>query len=102
MNLFENEVLIDVRSYKEFRVERINNAILAGNSEELLAITDTLDFEQPLFIYCEEESRSITACSILIGRGFKQIHILKEGIFGWKQQGLAVDNSKIRKSGLRD
>ena len=95
MNLFENEVLIDVRTYEEFQKERLHKAILASNSKELFSITDTLDLEQPLFIYCDEESRSITACKFLIERGFIHVYFLKDGISGWKKRDLEVDDSRL-------
>jgi rhodanese-related sulfurtransferase len=96
MNLSENEVLIDVRSLKEFKKERIPNAILANNSDKLFSITDTLDIEQPLFIYCEEETRSIAACKYLKSRGFNYVYFLHGGITNWKRKNLEVDNSRIR------
>ena len=97
LKFFENEVLIDVRTYEEFRVERIKNAILARDREELSNITDTLDLEQPLFVYCEEESRSTTVGSILFEQGFKQVVLLKGGVSGWRHEGFAVDTSRISK-----
>ena len=95
MNLYQNEVLIDVRTQKEYNRERIPNALSASNRKILLALTDTLDLEQPLFIYCEEESRSITACSFLQERGFKYVYMLKDGIIGWKERDFTIDKKKI-------
>ena len=95
MHRFSNHVLIDVRTYGEFRKERITNAILARNSEELFRVSDTLDLEQPLFIYCDVESRSITACELLHDKGFKYLYILEEGIIGWKDRDLEMDESRL-------
>ena len=102
MNLSENEVLIDVRTVEEFKKERIPNAIPANNSKKLFSITDTLDLEQPLFIYCDEESRSITACKYLQTRGFKYVYFLKDGIVGWKRKNLNVDKTRIKRKKTND
>jgi len=97
MKLKENEVLIDVRTVREFQKERIPNALLANNSKILFSITDTLDLEQPLFIYCDDESRSSTACTFMIERGFRNVNLLKEGMIGWKNRNLEIDDSRIRR-----
>jgi rhodanese-related sulfurtransferase len=96
MKLSQNEVLIDVRTKKEFKQERIPNALSASSSEILYSMTDTLDLEQPIFIYCEEESRSLTACSLLMERGFKHVYMLNDGILGWKKKKLNIDDSRIK------
>ena len=102
MNLSENKVLIDVRTIEEFKKERIPDAISASNSEKLFSITDTLDLEQPLFVYCEEESRSISACTLLNFRGFKVVYFLKEGIVGWKLKHLNIDSTRIKRNKLKN
>ncbi len=101
MNLTEDEVLIDVRTVKEFQKERLHHAILASNSNVLFSIADTLDLEQPIFIYCEDEARSITACTFLIERGFRNVYMLKEGINGWKRRNLEIDDSRIRRRNFK-
>ena len=102
MNLKENMVLIDVRTVREFQKERIPNALLADNSKVLSNITDTLDLEQPLFIYCDDEARSSTACNLLIEKGFKNVYLLKEGLIGWKIHNLEIDDSRIRRRKIRN
>lgn len=98
MKLMENDLLIDVRTVREFQKERIPHAILASKSTVLFSIADTLDLEQPIFVYCEDEARSITACNLLIERGFRNVYMLKEGIIGWKIRNLEIDNSRIKRS----
>ncbi|UCG27900.1 MAG: rhodanese-like domain-containing protein [Bacteroidales bacterium] len=99
MKLSPNHVLIDVRTFYEFRRERIPDAILARNSEELFRIADTLDLEQHLFFYCKEDFRSSKACDLLHDKGFVYVYILKEGITGWKKMNLETDKTKLKKSG---
>ncbi len=101
MKLKENPILIDVRTVREFQKERIPDALLANNSDVLFSITDTLDLEQPLFIYCDDEGRSSTACTFLIEKGFINVYLLKEGLIGWKVRNLEMDNSRIRMRKIR-
>lgn len=90
LNQFGNAVLIDVRTKKEFRKERLPNSILADKKKVLLSIADTLDHEQPLFVYCDEGSRSFTACILLADEGFKKIYNLEDGLIEWKRAGFQV------------
>lgn len=89
-----NPLLIDVRTPREFRRNRIPGAILAENSRVLFALTDTLDRTHPLFIYCEDDDRSITACSNLTEKNFVNIYFLSTGILGWQKEGLPVDHKR--------
>ena len=97
LNLEQNEVLLDVRSFDEFKKERLPNSLLASNSGQLFSILDTLDIEQPVFIYCEEENRSAVACNYAHKMGFEQIYMLEGGIVNWKKHNLKVDRTKIRR-----
>lgn len=95
MNLVDHEILIDVRSYEEFRVERLKHAILASTPEDLDRLSDTLDFEQPLFVYCDDSFRSTTACGMLVEKGFIHVYLLADGLFAWKKRGLETDKRKL-------
>jgi rhodanese-related sulfurtransferase len=97
MNLVENEVLLDAREYNEYRKGRIPHAISASNSSELFRIADTLDLEQPLFIYCDDSNRSTTACALLTDSGFKKVFLLRDGLIAWKHYGLKLDRKKLRR-----
>ncbi len=89
-----NPVLIDVRTSREFRKFRLPGALPAEKAERLFAITDTLDAEQSLFIYCEETSRSGTASALLATKGFTRIYVLRGGILQWMRAGLPLDRDK--------
>jgi len=91
-------VLLDVRTWKEYRKSRIPGAHLAENKVALTSFTDTLDKYQPLFLYCESETRSDQVVAILEKEGFKRIFILKGGFSGWVRQGYETDNKRIKKS----
>ena len=82
---FNNEIIIDVRTKKEFEESKISEAILAENSKILNQISDTLDFDTPILIYCEYGDRSITACELLSRKGFKHLYNLKNGLIDWRK-----------------
>ncbi|MFC2115601.1 rhodanese-like domain-containing protein [Bacteroidota bacterium] len=95
-------VLIDTRSSDEFRKERIEGAILAENREVLNIVCDTLDFDQAIFLYCQDDYRSKEACKTLINRGFKNVCYLRGGIVAWKLSVFEVDREKIRRKRARN
>ena len=69
---------------------------------KLFSLTDTLDREQSIFIYCVHTSRSITVCELLKKRGFINVFLLVDGITGWKIQELETDKKRIRKKEKKD
>ena len=92
-----NPLLLDVGEYKDYRKERIPGAVSAATHDELVSLTDTLDLERPIFIYCIYISRSITASSLINNLGFSNVYVLINGIAGWKELGLETDKKRIRK-----
>lgn len=90
MQQHDNSVLIDVRTKREYKKERIDNSILAKKKKILLSIADTLDHEQPVFVYCDVGTRSFTACIILTDMGFKNVYNLERGLIEWKEAGYPV------------
>ncbi len=92
-----NPLLLDVDEYKNYMKERIPGAVSAATDDELFSLTDTLDREQLIFIYCVHTSRSITVCKLLKNRGFSNLFLLVDGITGWKKQELETDKNRIRK-----
>jgi len=92
-----NPLLLDVGEYKDYRKERIPGAVSAATHDELVSLTDTLDLERPVFIYCVYISRSITASSLINNLGFSNVYVLINGIAGWKDLGLETDKKRIRK-----
>ena len=92
-----NPLLLDVGEYKDYRKERIPGAVLATTYDELFSLTDTLDRERPVFIYCEYISRSITASKLVNNLGFSNVYVLINGIAGWKELGLETDKKRISK-----
>jgi len=101
MQQHDYHIIVDARTYDEFRTERIPGAILAEKSEELYSITDTLDLDCPVFIYCSDNIRSKTASEMLAKKGFTRIYNLKDGLIGWKWNGLKLDTNKLKKKRAR-
>jgi len=93
----EYPLLIDVRTFEEFRRERIPGAILVESRAGLEKMADSLDREQPLFLYCEDDHRSRVACKILAGRGFRDVSNLRGGLASWKAFRYELDRKKIKK-----
>ncbi|MBE9510261.1 MAG: rhodanese-like domain-containing protein [Bacteroidetes bacterium] len=92
-----NPLLLDVGEYKDYRKERIPGAVSTATYDELFSLTDTLDREQPIFIYCVYISRSITASTLLNNLGFSNVYVLINGIAGWKELELETDKKSISK-----
>ena len=97
LNLADNSILLDARTYKEYRRVRIPGALLAPTTEILGEISDTCDHEQPVFVYCSGGYRSSSACKHLIGRGFVEVYNLKGGLIGWRQHNYPLDKKKLEK-----
>jgi len=95
LNSTIEKLILDVREEKDFKKERIPMAVSAYNQEVLLNLTDTLNHEFPLFIYCEFISRSVEASNTLKKKGFTEMYILEEGFTGWKKKKLPVDKNRI-------
>lgn len=98
MHLHNYHLLIDVRSRIEYRIARIPNAILAEKSNILYSLTDTLDRDTPLFLYCTIDTRSLSAAKLLAEKGFKIIFVLEPGFSGWKSAGKEVDKKRVMRN----
>jgi len=97
MHLAIEPLLVDVRLARDYRKERIPDAVSAPRSQELFRLTDSLDAEHPIYLYCDDESRSGQAAEMLLEKGFSNLIVLKNGFLGWKLTGLPVDDSRKRR-----
>ena len=93
----EYPLIIDTRTYKEFRQERIPGAILCENRSVLESILDSLDLDQHIFVYCDDGDRSLVACRILARKGFRNVYNLSGGLIEWKLSSYDIDLKKIRR-----
>jgi len=90
----DNRIVLDVRTHKEYRKSHLPGAINAMNQETLKEIADTLDIEQPVFLYCEVGDRSLTAAIILTDMGFVNVYSLSGGIEAWVKKGYSLEKGK--------
>lgn len=100
MHLHDYFLLIDVRSRMEYRISRIPGAILAESRSILHDLTDTLDRETPLLLYCTTDTRSSASAKKLAEQGFINIFVLEPGILGWKSAGKEVDRRRIKRKNI--
>ncbi len=94
MESADNHIIIDTRSRKEYRKERIPGAVLAADRESLIQLTKYLDFDQPLLVYCSDNYRSQDACRILAEKGFRNVYNLLGGMTEWKIIGFAINKKR--------
>lgn len=91
-------ILIDVRTFDEYKKERIPNTLFAPDKINLLNIVETLDTVDLILLYCEEGDRSIQAANIICeNTNIKYIYNLEKGIIDWKKKGYPIDKKRIRK-----
>ena len=96
LNSTTEKLILDVRELKDFEKERIPNAVSASNQQILISLTDSMDYEIPIFLYCDFISRSIDAGKILEKKGFNKIYLLEDGFTGWKKKKLPVERKKTK------
>ena len=85
-----NPVIIDVRDFKHFKRWQIKGALHAPSRKILKHITDSLDKNQPVFIYCEIGFSSKIAAKVLTDQGFSNVFNLEKGLKNWRKKGYPV------------
>lgn len=90
-------LIIDARTWKEYRKDRIHGARLTESSKSLKAVVDSFDLEHPIFVYCDDNQRSATACSFLGDWGYTNVSELAGGMIAWKLASYEIDTEKIKK-----
>ena len=90
-------LIIDARTWKEYRKDRIHGAILTESSVSLKSVVDSFDMEQPIFVYCDDNQRSTAACSFLRDWGYTNVSELAGGMIAWKLASYEIDTEKIKK-----
>jgi len=103
MNSSMDALVLDVRLFSEYREERIEGAVLAEKKDKLLRLTDSIDRERPVLVYCSDGDRSKTVCNILIReQNFQHVYNLKNGLRAWKRHGLPLDQEKLQPQIIRN
>lgn len=74
----ENAMLIDVRNEQEFLDSHIPGAVSIP-VDEIRNIIDTIDRDQPIYLYCQIGLRGYIAYRIFKQKGFKKVYSLSGG-----------------------
>ena len=86
--------IIDVRTPQEFATGYIPGAInINFYDKDFKTQLESLDKNQPVFVYCKVGGRSAQAAKQLEASGFKKIYDLDGGILSWTRTGLQVDGA---------
>ena len=77
--------LVDVRTAKEYKNGHIENAINIDfyNKRVFEDAFNTLNKEQPVYLYCRSGARSMKAARKLVDMGFSKIYDLEGGYRRW-------------------
>jgi len=91
-------LIIDARTWKEYRKDRIRGARLTESSISLKSVVDSCDLEQTIFVYCDDNQRSTSACSFLRDWGYINVSELAGGMIAWKLASYEIDTEKIKRA----
>ncbi len=94
---FKDFTVVDVRSSYEYRIEHIKGALSAPvNVIETYFKRNIIPTDKPIVFYCAcPHHLSEIAASKAEAYGLRDIYILNEGFFGWRDKGYPTDG--IRK-----
>jgi rhodanese-related sulfurtransferase len=83
--------LIDVRTEKEWRTERIHGTVNIPITHLASQLND-LPFELsiPVVVICRSARRSIPAVRVLKEHGYEQVFQLQGGMIAWRNAGFPV------------
>jgi rhodanese-related sulfurtransferase len=93
----ELPMIIDARTWKEFKKDRIPGARLTESSEVLKSVVDSCDADHAIFVYCDDNQRSSAACSFLRDWGYKNVSELAGGMMAWKLAAYELDTEKVKR-----
>jgi len=87
-----NPQLVDVRTAIEVAQGVLSGAAhMCYTCPEFEEKIETLDKEEPVFLYCKVGGRSAKAAAILKRKGFTMVYDLKGGIDAWQEAGYELD-----------
>jgi thioredoxin 1 len=86
--------VVDVRTPEEFSNGHLRNAKnIDWNGSEFEAGIETLNKENPVFVYCLSGGRSHAAAEKMRSLGFKSVYELDGGIMKWRAANLPEENA---------
>jgi rhodanese-related sulfurtransferase len=82
----DDEIILDVRTPKEFAAGHIPGAVLINLYDvDFRNKLSALDRSKPILVYCAAGVRSEKASEILKDSGFKKVYQLKNGVKAWSE-----------------
>ena len=94
LNSKKDPLIIDTRPAFKFQENRIQNAVLAEEIEDLLKLVEIVPKDEVIFIYCQKGDRSQKAAETLKEKGYTKVYELKGGLLKWIDAGLPLDTVK--------
>jgi rhodanese-related sulfurtransferase len=86
-------VILDTRAKKEYTVSHLPGAQFAGYDDFSLATWAKLPKTAKIVVYCSVGYRSERVGEQLLKAGYTNVHNLYGGIFQWKNEGFAVQDT---------
>jgi rhodanese-related sulfurtransferase len=83
-------VIVDVREPWEYAEGHVPGAILIPLGQ-LAARVDELPGEEPIYVICRSGNRSVTASTLLIEAGKRDVRNVAGGMLAWQAAGYAVN-----------
>ena len=105
-NQFEKETvnidstqILDVRTAGEYNTGHIKNAIQAdfNDKKEFERRISYIDKKKPIYVYCGSSGRSGAAAKEMEAKGYQNLHVLKEGLTGWRIANKPVEGKSTEK-----
>ncbi|MCG2617030.1 thioredoxin domain-containing protein [Terrimonas sp. NA20] len=89
-----DQLILDVRTEKEFRLGYIKNAMQANwnDTAEFRKRVQAIDRQKPVYIYCLGGVRSTAAAKWMETQGFSNLIELDGGINAWKIEARPLEN----------
>lgn len=92
----EVDMILDVRTVREFDYGHISGAVPAPEAELASRINELgVSHESMILVYCHTHVRSIRAARVLADMGFENVHVLRGGIVRWESVSLPVEVNGI-------
>lgn len=90
-------VILDTRSYEEFEVSHLPNALFLDYGKFKADEVEGINRKSKIIVYCSVGYRSERIGEKLIKMGFEDVHNLYGGIFDWVNN----DHTVVNPSGIR-
>lgn len=83
--------VLDARTPGEYDEGHLENATLIPHVDVQTRANELpADKSKPILVYCRSGKRSVAACQVLAGLGYKKLYNLDGGIMAWLDAGKPV------------